>query len=348
MSETDTGSKKTVQEMFLDGIARHGIFRTHMTTERLFRDGIDARYSRTLSVLGLGHGVATGGSSMDGYLHGSPHVGSIPPVTSVFEVNNDCLAPKEGNLEAIANATNVAMGMVARGVKSSEVVVPIFSCNGRLVQVLAVYSLPETTFPVVCFLTTVYLTCLIRLAWPWLLQRALDKMILHCKSVDVLCSAAKPLQETPPMSLDTDRYHIKKINDFFSSCGDGMVDESVSRFFTLTSELSDANFACCPLAYRLGDPNSSLTQDVIVFENLSDYRIGLPKESCAERQKLVAAIREAAQKLHDLGLVHMDLYLSNIMWTKDTSGAYSTMSASLILMGFIESERNFRRRRRLA
>lgn len=53
------------------------------------------------------------------------------------------------------NATNVAMGLVERGMCSDDVVVPIFSCNGRLAQILAVYFLPATTFPVVCFVTTV-------------------------------------------------------------------------------------------------------------------------------------------------------------------------------------------------
>lgn len=125
---SETKVRNNIQVVFLDGVAEHFPFSVCMTTERIFRDGLVGVAPRSNASLGLFRGIASEGSIMDGYLHTtSKHV---PCVSSVWAVQNDCTSPKEGNLEAIANATNVAIGMNGRGLSTDEVVVPIFSTNG--------------------------------------------------------------------------------------------------------------------------------------------------------------------------------------------------------------------------
>ena len=104
--------------------------------------------------------------------------------TSVFRVNNDCTAPKDGNLESIAHATNVTMGLLARGLAPEEIIVPVLSRNGQLLQVSAVFFLCESTFPVVCFLTTVL--DLFNDRGLDIAATALSKMLLHCDSPEFL------------------------------------------------------------------------------------------------------------------------------------------------------------------
>jgi len=323
-SETDGRDKHgyTVQAMFLDGIAGSAPFARKMTTERPpFRDGLEGSTRRNLADLGLTAGITSVTSYMDGYLHADSSIHKAVP-TSVLEVKNDCTAPKEGNLEAIAHATNVAMGLVAKGLAPEEIVVPVFSCNGRLLQVSAVYFLRQTTFPVVCFLTTVL--DLFDDRGLDVAATALSKMLVHS---DGITQALTNLQRQPrsqkpslDMDLNLSVYFIKPLIRFCSILGIDRMNESVARFFTLTSVLRGCSFACPPLAYRLQDTTmdgtSYIREDVIVFEKLIGFQIGFPADA-VERQKLFHAMQAAASEFHALGLVHMDMYLSNIMWKKN-------------------------------
>ena len=64
------------------------------------------------------------------------------------------------------------------------------------------------------------------------------------------------------------------------------------------------------------DGTSYIREDVIVFEKLIGFQIGFPADA-VERQKLFHAMQAAASEFHALGLVHMDMYPSNIMWKKN-------------------------------
>ena len=94
---SETKDQPNVQEEFLDGIARRRPFTSCMSTERLFRDGLSGTF-RTNAMLQISTGVASEGSTMDGYLHSKVNSKSVPCVTSVFDVQNDCTSPNEGNL----------------------------------------------------------------------------------------------------------------------------------------------------------------------------------------------------------------------------------------------------------
>lgn len=324
VSETDGRGQYgyTVQAMFLDGIAKSAPFARKMTTERPpFRDGLESSTRRNLGHLGLTAGITSEASFMDGYLHADSNIHKAVP-TSVFEVKNDCTAPKEGNLEAIAHATNVAMGLVAKGFAPEEVVVPVFSSNGRLLQVSAVYFLPQSTFPVVCFLTTVL--DLFDDQGLNLAATALSKMLAHCdgttQRLTDLGGQLLSQNASLTMELNLSVYFTKPLSRFCPILGDSRVNESVARLFTLTSVLRGRRFACPPLAYRLqdttNDGTSSIGEDVIVFEKLVGFQIGFPADS-DERQQLFDAMKASVSEFHSLGLVHVDLYLSNIMWKKN-------------------------------
>lgn len=157
---------------------------------------------------------------------------------------------------------------------------------------------------------------------------ALCKMIDHLRTIEARCNDRPSLEESPDMFLDLDKYHLKPVSQFFSLYGQQKVDKSLARFFEITkTHLEETGLACCPLAYRIGD---KLGEDAIVFKKLSGYSIGLPHESTDERRKLLDAIKKALSRFHQTGLVHMDLYLSNIMWCKDpSSGIYDVQFIDL-------------------
>ena len=89
----------------------------------------------------------------------------------------------------------------------------------------------------------------------------------------------------------------------------------------LTSMLCRCSCTCPPLACRLhgatscGDQSATVMEDILVFERLVGFHIGFPSD-VAERKRVFAAMKDAVSKFHSHGLVHLDLYLSNIMWRK--------------------------------
>ena len=126
---SESKDPRNVQVDFLDAIARKAPFNSCLSTERVCHDNLGGTSARTNAVLGVSTGIANSGSLMHGYMHSKSK--SKICVSAVFDVKNDCEAPKEGNLEAICNATNVALGLASRNIAPDEIVVPIFSTNGE-------------------------------------------------------------------------------------------------------------------------------------------------------------------------------------------------------------------------
>ena len=69
-----------------------------------------------------------------------------------------------------------------------------------------------------------------------------------------------------------------------------------------------------PLCIRVNGDSSQ-----IVFSRLDEpWRIGLP-DSTDLRNDFLERLRRAMHKFHSAGVVHLDLYLSNVMWRMDPS-----------------------------
>jgi serine/threonine protein kinase len=74
-------------------------------------------------------------------------------------------------------------------------------------------------------------------------------------------------------------------------------------------------FPICVRGYN-DDPSYSC----IVFPRLGEeYQIGLP-ETRGDRVEFFAKLRSAVRAFHEAGVVHLDFYLSNIMWRKGPDG----------------------------
>jgi hypothetical protein len=68
-------------------------------------------------------------------------------------------------------------------------------------------------------------------------------------------------------------------------------------------------------------PKSIVSHDaalLLVFEKLEGFRIGMPdnQELC---KRVALAVRAAAEAVHNAGVVHLDLYLSNVMWRQNAA-----------------------------
>ena len=317
-------SVTTVQVHHLDFIAEQ--FDGQMTTERIFKDGLDKGSKRTLEDIGIVGGIATPGSFPQAYFHTGPMPQLPLPVnfitTSIFECKDTAASPDSGHGEGIANATGAAVAMARIGIPISRIVVPVFTTTGSQVQVAVVYMLESShpdkpSLPAVCFVTPVLRLSVIEECEK--AAKILVAMAHHKTEVEQyvkLNNLTRP--SSVAMGLDPEKYHCKLMDDFFPVLL--FKEWSLTRMLQVTSPLAGTSYACLPLAIRLKDHRC--TCDAIIFENLIGYRIGLPKEP-DDRVALVSAMQEAVDDMHLKRVIHMDLYLSNFMWKKEDNGSFS-------------------------
>ena len=133
------------------------------------------------------------------------------------------------------------------------------------------------------------------------------------------------------MVLDKDQYWIKELTEdkyslgigFFSSSEAshrldvGLGLEHMGRVLTLLYRNEKTRgIPVFPLSVR--SPHTAADNYLIVYENLAaqGFRIGTPNRIADERQyqRYLSALRSAVEAIHEAGVVHTDLYPSNIMW----------------------------------
>ena len=123
------------------------------------------------------------------------------------------------------------------------------------------------------------------------------------------------------MELSKEKYYMKEMKDFFLNSTDSAT--SIDHFLRITEKLGDNRDSfCLPLTIRLGETKGPDKKGhFIVFERLVDFNMGFPEDP-KDREKLLEAVIKVVALLHSLGVVHMDLYLSNIMWKKNGDGNF--------------------------
>jgi hypothetical protein len=122
------------------------------------------------------------------------------------------------------------------------------------------------------------------------------------------------------MSLSPVLYFLKPLDAVLSlyaspELGLQHMFEVLARFHNTSAQ------ACVALPITVMTRVESAHRGFIVFPHLSreGYRLGMPA-ALLQRVALVEAIRVAVRLIHAAGVVHVDLYFSNIMWKIDAEG----------------------------
>jgi serine/threonine protein kinase len=120
--------------------------------------------------------------------------------------------------------------------------------------------------------------------------------------------------------LDLTLYHMKPLKAFFACTGN--IQSSLFHYFKIMTQLH--RFPDCrevvlfPICVR--EYEDSIDHCSIVFPKLGcDYKIGLP-DTQEQRERYFEKLKSAIRAIHMAGVVHLDLYLSNIMWKELESG----------------------------
>jgi hypothetical protein len=295
-------SRPTVQDAHLDQLAT--LEKDWFTTTKL------TNAASPLSKYHIGDGVATSTSSFDSAFRGT--IGNHhDEIRAIGEVKHSPLAPEDALLQAFSEGVNVALRQRRLGVPCSKIRVPIFSSNGRLVQFGVVLML-EPSFP--------YLV-------------ATSKCLDVCDTVDLeeatlqlarWISQSKSILQTTQttnlglvLELSTKLYHMKPLSEFF--CTNRTMDSSLLHMFQILELLwheSTREYVLFPITVR-----SDAQTPALVFPKLDDYKIGLPSDK-ASRKTVIQKLEVAMGNFHARGVVHMDLYPSNIMWCALSTGGF--------------------------
>jgi hypothetical protein len=292
---SETKGFRTVQKLHLDGLKSAFPF---------LRTSTEVKQS--MASLQCKEGVTTEGSEMDSWF-----VDEDGMVRGNYEVKGTDHAPGEALRQSAAYGSHIVFHQLRKGVAWKDIIIPLVAGTGSLVQFAAVCVLAPS-FPYVIVLSKVLD-----------INDAADRSIAarHWHAILQLVATKTIRTETTPLpqmsasfGLSTSEYHVKKLGDVFLVTDD--IHSSLSRIFR-SMAVASRSLKCrqtmvFPLCVREGTRSEG---DMLVFPLMSDYRIGMP-ESETDQIALVTAVRAAMGAFHDVGLVHMDFYPSNIMWKK--------------------------------
>mmetsp|Transcript_9548 Transcript_9548/g.29081 ORF Transcript_9548/g.29081 Transcript_9548/m.29081 type:complete len:529 (-) Transcript_9548:151-1737(-) len=292
-------------------------------------DKIQRRYSKvfttttssrtTLGSLGCHSGIANESSEPDGCFWKTLTLESKEQIViagGIVEAKSLTATPGEALGQVFAESTGVAMQFLAKGMAAEDVVVPIMTTNGQLVK-FGITRLLKPSFP---YLAAISKT--LDLSDKGDLQKAAE-LLAH---VMAWCQRAEevsgPKCTSPAMELSEKYwYHLKPLTSVFHVFEDDPSESVRHMLRVLAKALSsdDARkFVVPPITLRTHDDTRAGNQgqgDSLVFENLDrdGFELGVPTN---ENQRILyfAALRVAMKAIHDAGVVHLDLYPSNIMW----------------------------------
>ena len=218
-----------------------------------------------LHSLHCSEGMASGNSCCDSYWLDSDGV-----ARGVGEAKSSINAPVEGARQAVSEATNMAITQVKLGVPPEDVLIPIFSTTGHLVQ-FSVVALLLPCFPMVVNLSKVLdLTDdgdrLLAAGYLYKIKTFVDTSLITKKA---------PAHDLSNIGLSLKRYHLKNIVNFF--CSQKEFNSSAMYFLHVLGRLHKNEMSrravLFPYCFR-----QDANEYQIVYPRLHDFRIGLPDD----------------------------------------------------------------------
>jgi len=248
----------------------------------------------------------------------------------VLEVKGGSSSVLPALRQAAVTATNIAVNLLGRGHSADEIVVPVAGSTGRAMQFGAVIVL-EPSFPT--FLPTSHILDLanayLRKASEWVKEFG-STLKSNAGALDV------------QMAPDCSKHHVKKLDKkalkkglgMFSSSSDSNVrgvgtglqhmGRVLNRLFAHSAAREVAVF---PLSVRSPSAESGTEESRcywLVYEDLAaeGFKIGTPDRirGSDTYKAFLRSLKEAISRIHEAGVLHCDLYPSNIMWKADAAG----------------------------
>jgi hypothetical protein len=275
--------------------------------------------SFTLSSIGCGTGIANEGSKPDGVLKDDLIRGNI-------ELKDTNRNPLDGLRQAYAYGISIAFQLYNNGYTHENIMIPLVSSNGQLFQFGVVKVLPPF-FPYLIVISKVLDST--DFGDRKLIAGYFLKIAKFIESARMNPPCASVVAQ--PRGLETSLYFLKNLKNFFFIFGTVQAEASLRHYFLImqqiyhgSPELRDS--IVFPICVRMENESGNTKQYNIqlcdlVFENLSQsgWKIGVPIDKNL-REKYFQNLKWSIDLLHHCGVVHMDLYPSNIFWKATDNG----------------------------
>lgn len=261
-------------------------------------------------------------------------------VVGIFEVKGGAESAMVALRQAFVTATASAAHLLSLGLGTEQVVLPLAGCNGTTIQFGVLFVL-SPSFPT--FVATSKVLDLddvdeniIAAAF---LRKASACAMETTSTLDARAAMPPCQLKIRSLDLDLSKYHIKVLDDdvfyrglgLFASEAGGRFDvgpglEHMGRALTKLYQAPEAReFVAFPLSVRSPDVSAPADQEnyLIVYEDLArqGFVMGSPDRLENEQlfQLFLATLHTAVAAIHAAGVLHCDLYPSNIMWKSNTS-----------------------------
>ena len=239
--------------------------------------------------------------------------------------------------QAAAAGSNMAMALLRKGVPSSECIIPVVGNTG-LAMLFGVVSLLPPSFPIFTPLSKILDISDSkerRVAAAHL--QLIREHVYHLGPQ--VARYTRPVPPPTKMALTCDGIHVKLMNmpvferglGLFANqpnnphdIGPGML-HMVEALNRLHADANARQYVVFPLSIRT--PNDELGFYEILYPDLGQqhYIIGCPDRQSDQDcfQLYCDRLFEAVSAVHNAGVIHSDLYPSNIMWRHEEDGTIS-------------------------
>ena len=311
VAETGNGRtvESTAQQALLD----------YLTDRALESDILIKGVSKTaLKNINASYGQASDTSSPDGMCIAQDRDGSFKIGLAVIELKDTTISPLEQIGQAYAAGCNIILSHLKLGIDAKDCAVPLVFTNGNLYQ-FGWITLLEPSFSVLHLSTGI----LDANTYPDEVATHLTALKRFCREMVKKNSGlinSKSFQSKVEVCLNRDLYHLKISTQIFFRYANQ--DESFHYMWRTFEALKDVSAVVKPLGYALltllSDNKSTEISDgnYVIFPRLKDYSMGVPLKDNLFADYLFQ-MKEFLRNIHGCGVIHMDLYPSNILWKNE-------------------------------
>ena len=249
----------------------------------------------------------------------------------LFEFKDSAYSPLEQTGKAFASGANLALSQERWGLAASKVAVPLIMANGQLYQFAMTTLLDK--IPVLHMLTHV-----LDANKPSDMEE-IAKLLVIVRQHMISQAGKLRAGSRPPVlksaesggslefSFEKKKYFFKSKARVFNRFGAIEIERKVlPLLWEIFEALSSVEGVVKPLGYGrfkgLSDfSGSDMGSGGLVFENLLLYgfKMGVPGDFNAH-EKFCSSLEDLVHEVHAHGVIHVDLFPSNILWSNRSDG----------------------------
>jgi len=260
-----------------------------------------------LKIVNASFGLASA-ESMPDFLHITLKGSNIFGLC-VFEFKDTAYAPLEQMGQAFVAGCNLIFSHLALGLKSDECAIPLVLTNGNLYQ-FAWVTVLEPSFPVL-HVTTGVLDASVHETRQQIAYQ-LVRVKMFCSGVARKIDGSSVFHVLTKIQLNLDRFHLKLFKNTFLRWSE-KPQESLSYLWSIYERLVDVEEAVLPHAFANIKLEGTKKCNIIFPRLGPDFAMGVPSDELLYTLFL-AKLEASIKKVNDKGIIHVDLYPSNILW----------------------------------